>query len=256
MKFLQSKAFCIDSDNVDIIGKGENNGYILLHFQSEVTVSFLDTKITAPPYSCLLVRSKVPIHLSSSEQILYDWFETDVALKEILDKYEFKLNTIYTTFPSHKPISQSIQSIEEEHIKQNHFYAELCELLAERIIILIARLSHSPNQHISEGRKKLFLEIRAKIHADYAKKWTVADMAELANLSSSRFLYWYKQIIGISPLKDLEHERLRRASLMLINTNCSVEQCAIACGYSDQYHFTRQYKRYHQETPGFTKKKA
>ena len=75
-------------------------------------------------------------------------------------------------------------------------------------------------------------------------------MASRVNLSSSKFYEIYKDIFGVTPQKDLQDARIEHAKNLLIQSGCSVSEAASAVGYTNVYHFIRQFKKICNVTPG------
>ena len=78
---------------------------------------------------------------------------------------------------------------------------------------------------------------------------SVADIARAAGLSSSRLHARFRSATGMSPMRYLAMERLRRAAFLLETTDFQVAQIAREAGYSDQSAFTRAFRRETGHTP-------
>ena len=97
---------------------------------------------------------------------------------------------------------------------------------------------------------KRFSALRQQFQAHFKGDFSVADMASTVNLSPSRFHSLYKQIFGISPKKDFLNLRIEHAKKLMQNGNYSIREVAELAGYSNQYHFIRQFKEVTGTTPG------
>ena len=73
---------------------------------------------------------------------------------------------------------------------------------------------------------------------------SVAELASTANLSESHFRRIFKQCFGVAPQEFVVQQRLRRAATMLTETDQSIAQIALECGFGDQSHFSRQFRRF------------
>ncbi|MCX5494490.1 AraC family transcriptional regulator [Kaistia dalseonensis] len=82
-----------------------------------------------------------------------------------------------------------------------------------------------------------------RIRADIDWPWTIADMARLATLSPSQYHRLFKQHFGSSPITWLRHERISRACRLLADRSLSVAEVGRRCGYTDPYHFSRDFRR-------------
>ena len=83
----------------------------------------------------------------------------------------------------------------------------------------------------------------------YAEEVSLQELARLANLSPSHFSSVFRQVVGLPPHAYQTKLRLVQAKTLLAQ-GCDVGSVAHATGFFDQSHFTQQFKRYYQMTPG------
>ena len=69
------------------------------------------------------------------------------------------------------------------------------------------------------------------------------ELAEVARLSTSHFARAFKVSIGESVHVYIVRRRIERAQELMLMTNESLCQIALACGLSDQAHFSRLFRR-------------
>jgi AraC-like DNA-binding protein len=79
--------------------------------------------------------------------------------------------------------------------------------------------------------------------------WNVSGMARQCGVSRERIHQVMKRWIGMSPSDYLRTVRLHRAKDMLLRGQ-PVASVAAACGFADQAHFTRWFRRAFGYTPG------
>ena len=94
-----------------------------------------------------------------------------------------------------------------------------------------------------------FKRLRISAFANIQDNPTVADMARDVHLSESRFYTLYKQIFGISPKNDLIIARIERAKNLLEQNKYNNSEIAAMTGYTNEYHFIRQFKKIEGITP-------
>ncbi|MFB9949113.1 helix-turn-helix transcriptional regulator [Rhizobium puerariae] len=75
------------------------------------------------------------------------------------------------------------------------------------------------------------------------------DLAAASRLSVSHFSKAFKQSFGISPYAYVLNKRIARAKELLLSSDESLAQIALACGMSDQAHFSRLFRNLTGETP-------
>ena len=82
------------------------------------------------------------------------------------------------------------------------------------------------------------------IHSFFTSKISIPYLASLENLSNSRYVTVFKKHMGKSPNEYIIELRLQFAKNLLDNTNMSIKQISERVGYSDQYFFSRIFKKY------------
>jgi AraC family transcriptional regulator len=74
-------------------------------------------------------------------------------------------------------------------------------------------------------------------------------MAGAAGLSPNHFSKLFKRSTGLSSHQYVIRQRIEKAKALLAGTNLSVAVVAQACGFSDQAHLTRHFRRLVGATP-------
>ena len=81
------------------------------------------------------------------------------------------------------------------------------------------------------------------MHADVAKRWTVADLATSVGMSRSKFALRFKSLVGLGPLDYLLHWRMNLAVRALRGSNKPVNSVAYGLGYESESAFSNAFKR-------------
>jgi AraC family transcriptional regulator of arabinose operon len=81
-----------------------------------------------------------------------------------------------------------------------------------------------------------------------AEELTVAQLAEMASLSSSHFSALFRQRTGFAVMQYQKELRMARARELLDTTSLSVADIASTVGYSDAFYFSRQFRAVHGTT--------
>jgi AraC-like DNA-binding protein len=77
----------------------------------------------------------------------------------------------------------------------------------------------------------------------------VTDLADAARLSTDQLERAMRRVLGVSPKQHLMAIRLERAASLLVTTNESLSDVAVACDYYDQSQFTTYFKEAYGVTP-------
>jgi transcriptional regulator GlxA family with amidase domain len=77
----------------------------------------------------------------------------------------------------------------------------------------------------------------------------VVELAQLASMSESHFSRQFKAAIGTSPIDWLRRERINQAKHRLIESDDAIKEIARQVGYSDQFFFSKDFKKMTQLTP-------
>lgn len=87
------------------------------------------------------------------------------------------------------------------------------------------------------------------ISENFSSKITVKQLSEISNLSTYHFCRTFKKYIGTSPHQYVLNYRLIQAKNLLVETNLSIEEISIDCGFYGVGHFIKVFS---QSTDGIT----
>jgi AraC-like DNA-binding protein len=76
-----------------------------------------------------------------------------------------------------------------------------------------------------------------------------ADLAEQLSLSAGHFNHAFKETFGESPHMYIVGLRLKMAQELMLSTADPLSQIAHACGFADQSHFSKAFRRRVGQTP-------
>jgi AraC-like DNA-binding protein len=108
------------------------------------------------------------------------------------------------------------------------------------------RLDTHPRE-IAPGSE--FGAVLAYMRDHYHAPITNRQLARLAHMSVRTFERKFRGSFHLTPQKYLRKLQMRMASRALVYTGQSLAEVALGCGFSDQSHFTREFRRHFGRTP-------
>jgi AraC family transcriptional regulator len=122
-------------------------------------------------------------------------------------------------------------------------------------VLAIHLLQHSStatrpvtSQHRSLTRVQLQQAIDC-IHTHLNRDLSLAELANVINISPTYFAGLFKQVMGIPPHQYVIQQRIERTKLMLLKIGLEIADIALRVGFSSQSHLTQQFKRCTGVTP-------
>src|SRR5690606_35373071 len=95
----------------------------------------------------------------------------------------------------------------------------------------------------------LIAPLLERIRDDPAHTPTIHRLAKQCGYSPDQLTRIFKQHTGLSPQEYILQARIERAKTLLTESALSISQIADTLGYTDVYHFSRQFKQKAGVTP-------
>ncbi len=93
------------------------------------------------------------------------------------------------------------------------------------------------------------LQVIQRMEANLEEPLSRSELAEEANLSTRQLERLFRKYLNRSPARYYLELRLKRARLLLLQTNMSVIDVALACGFVSASHFSKCYRDCYHKTP-------
>jgi AraC family transcriptional regulator len=90
----------------------------------------------------------------------------------------------------------------------------------------------------------------AYIEDNLGSKIEIGEIAHSVALSKSHFSRIFRHSLGSTPMAYVSMRRVERAKLMIKSTTDSLTDIALTCGFADQSHLTRFFRRIVGMSPG------
>ncbi|MDR0390542.1 MAG: AraC family transcriptional regulator [Planctomycetaceae bacterium] len=157
------------------------------------------------------------------------------------------------------PILNQPWFVPSHNNKRNWFLSSKIPLFdAEKNVVATAGIMRNLSQEYESTNPLNEMEVVINyILAHYNEKITLDKLASLVFLSPRQFERRFQEIFCLSPSNFILKIRIRKAIRCLIDSDDSITQIALSCGFYDNSYFTRQFKKITKMSPiQFRKKYA
>ena len=125
------------------------------------------------------------------------------------------------------------------HVKQHKDEAiERCHYLLCALINIIASLPREPIKSLFYKKLTLVDQVKNYLEQHYAEPITLDFLSQRFKVSSSYLSHLFKDETKFSPIQYLNRLRIGEAQSLLMTTNQSITQIAIAVGYENITYFS------------------
>jgi AraC family transcriptional regulator of arabinose operon len=235
LNYTHSNQFSINRPN----GSGD---YLFLNLKTTAILVLEGKEVLAEKNSIILFRKGSPQqYFSNGGSFSNDFIHFDVEGEQELKKLPLDTPLL---LPSSKQISKILKEIYLEYISNNPRREESMDLLLNLLFVKINELvAYQPHDSTLYGYYDILLDLRSIIYRHPEEKWTIEKLAHQVNLSPSYFQRLYKQTFDTSCIADVIACKIQYAKTSLAATGGTVREIAALCGYENEEHFMRQFKR-------------
>ncbi|WP_141504661.1 helix-turn-helix domain-containing protein [Paenibacillus luteus] len=235
-----------------IVDRPEGSGdYLFLLFRSKMEIESQGKLMITEQNSYILFgKGSRQYYKVIEKPMVHDWFHFDSdEMNELFQQLQLPLNTVMT---AHDPfyISRKISELQSEHVHNGPYMREIMDATVRCLFMKLSEM-HSridTNHHISKHYDQ-FINLRNVIYNTPSISYSIDELAANMNMSRSHFQQLYKEIFGVSVINDVIHNRLEYALHQLENSTHDIKTIAELCGYDNEVHFMRQFKKSVHLTP-------
>ncbi|WP_230987268.1 helix-turn-helix domain-containing protein [Allorhizobium terrae] len=130
-------------------------------------------------------------------------------------------------------------------------------------LLFVERINLAVLAHLSQTYGGMYFPVEKKgtlapwqerrvnefLEANFSQSISIADLADVCELSRSYFIKAFKESFGQTPYRWLSKYRVSRCRDMLLGDQ-AIAEIAIECGFADQSHMTRIFAEFMGLTPG------
>ena len=236
----------------------ETGSCLLLLSHSPFQVKLGGNSLHLPAGTILLFgKNTVPEYSADSDYLVLDWLSfNDEDEAELIESLDISLDSpVHCSDPEF--VGQLIRNIAEEFYSLSARRVKVLDLLMKTLLVKLSEScgSRDENQQTTDPHYTALIELREKIYRNPQMKWNVDTMAADVSMSRSYFQHIYREVFGVSCMTDVINGKIEKAKEILSETACTVSQVAAMCGYENEEHFMRQFKKIVGVTPtGYRKK--
>lgn len=215
---------------------------------------------------CLFINSNV-LHTAQQDKnikaatVLVIAFHPNIftfgSNASVFNRYFDIINTslsgliINNTFPYSEKIIKCLQNINSLDKTTYGYELKYLSLISD-IWFFISKYFIQNTYECNSTKKRYSIgmkQILAYVHEHYREPITVESLSTYLSISKSECFRYFKQFTGTSPIDYINNYRLSQAALLLKNTDNSVTDICIFCGFSTSSYFGKIFKQKYGLSP-------
>jgi AraC family transcriptional regulator len=139
--------------------------------------------------------------------------------------------------------------LEQEHGSDKLYIESLTNVLAVHLLRHYSATQPRFSMYPGGLPERQLLQVLDYIHDHFNQPIKLADLAALLDISPFHFSHLFKQSMGIAPYQYLLQQRIERAKQLLKQTDRSITEIALLCGFNSHSHLSKQFRQITTMTP-------
>ena len=235
------------------LGNGAE-GCLLMMTDAPMRLLLGETELRAESGDAIIVSAGQSVTIIPAEgDLLYDWVIFDPAADgSFYQALKIPENTLLR-FGDTEFFSALLRQTCAEFYASGTKRSEMLDCLLKALLIRMAETGGpiSPQQGAANNDPHYpeLVALREKIYANPQEKWTVEMLCSEVNMSRSYFQLIYRETFGLTCIADVINCKMNRARDLLTSTSYTISHIAQLCGYDNEEHFMRQFKKNNGVTP-------
>lgn len=212
----------------------------------------------------LLLLSEGVLHGGTPENCIYECFNFDLhglftnvlAVRSYLRPFYRNQLLPNISYPALQP---DVYPIVDELLKAFHSEAEegFCELItmgniSRLFAVILEKHYYTENpETASETTRKItqLKPVLEYIEAHFSGPLSLSELSGVIGMNPKYFCRFFTSITQQTPMNYVNYYRIEQASNMLCNTDLTVTEIGLECGFNDTCHFVKTFKKYKGITP-------
>lgn len=157
-------------------------------------------------------------------------------------------NIIKKSHPSYEKLEQLFINLSNCYTSREAGYELEIKAILFQLIHLLFQQQLTPETVSTITHSERMKTIFQFIHTHYSEEISIENAAEYCNISTSHFMHYFKEKVGLTFNQYLNNYRLQQAGLLL-HQNSDIADVAYSCGFNNLSYFYKRFKRYYSITP-------
>ncbi|KRF42237.1 AraC family transcriptional regulator [Paenibacillus sp. Soil787] len=236
----------VHNDGIMINRPNGSGDYAFVFFKSSAEVNLHGTSFTVDKNSFILFQPVSSYYYREHENpFINDWFHCKGDdIQEFLLQLNLPLDTLIKA-PDPLLISKYIMDLQSTFRLGGSLRDRIIDCDLRSFFMKLSDLRERTTHPDKLNRYYIqFSELRNELYSSPNKNVSVPDLASNLNMSKSYFQHIYKDLFGCSVITDIINARLDYAKYLLDHSGLTVTDISKMCGYENDTHFMRQFKKF------------
>jgi AraC family transcriptional regulator len=142
-----------------------------------------------------------------------------------------------------------LAELKQENVGSRLYIESLTNVLAVHLLRQYTASKPCPKIYQGGLSDRQLIQVLEYINAYIGQDIKLADLAALLGMSQFHFSHLFKQSIGIAPYQYLLQQRIERAKQLLKQSERSIMEIALDCGFNSHSHLSKQFRQLTGMTP-------
>ena len=230
------------------------NEYLFEFFEGPVTIRDEQGCREYPGGVCILYPPGKPQYFSTRGALKHTWFQASgEGVEACLNRYRIPANKVFSL---NRPefLVPVMEEAQRQLVRPQTFPEDAKTEVGRSLFRHIARAyygeQHAELTPFQRDVLETLLQVRTHVFNNLRRRWTVSDMATLANMSHDRFALAYRTHFRTRPIDDLIDMRLRHAEVLLNRLPISIHDASLCSGFNSASNFHVVFKDRLGKSPG------
>lgn len=220
-------------------------GYVALRTiagSGSVTLEGCEPKTVTANTLLFFEFNKIKRYFCDSEVWDFWWFEFSLN-----GSLNLPLNNVLNIDIVDNELNDCITCLEA--LRKNDMASKVLASAALSLLLYKWMLHFQYEKHKTNPHQDAIDKVIAYMHSHLSENVSISVMADIAGLSERRFRQVFEDATGRQPKRFYDLLRISMAEELLNNTSMSISDIAYKLGYSSQFHFARDFKKFRGVPP-------